>query len=127
SELGIEIKVKGKRIDINRKSMTDVVAKENAVSLLRKSTQNFMNEFAFRRISLERVDEQLNILRENSTIAAFYQVKDNKYMLITKQSDSESVMGKLFPIKSIMKTPTNGRSAAAASINHEKSDNTNQK
>ncbi|CAM4906998.1 unnamed protein product [Rotaria socialis] len=126
SELGIEIKVKGKRIDINRKSMTDVVAKENAVSLLRKSTQNFMNEFAFRRISLERVDEQLNILRENSTIAAFYQVKDNKYMLITKQSDSESVMGKLFPIKSIMKTPTNGRSAAA-SINHEKSDDTNQK
>ncbi|CAF4821448.1 unnamed protein product, partial [Rotaria magnacalcarata] len=85
-----------------------------------------MNEFTFRRISLERADEQLSILRGNSTTVAFYHVKDNKYMLITKQSDFESIMGKLFPIKSIMKTPANCR-FAATSINHEKPDDINRK
>ncbi|CAF2687797.1 unnamed protein product [Rotaria sp. Silwood2] len=101
TELGVEIDIHDNRIQAYFYSNLDQAVRENPTVLLTDTTYTFMENFDIRSIVLQKITEQLKILHAHSNAVAFYQAKDNFYMLTAKKSYMEVIMHELSSIVSI--------------------------
>jgi hypothetical protein len=115
SEIGVEIDIRGNRIQIRSTSTSNVPPKGPQSSLLSNRTKNFMQKFVFRSISLRHPAEQLAILHAHSSIVAFRANRSNTYLLAATNSNMEHIMQKLLPEKSVDNKPTNHSLAETSS------------
>jgi hypothetical protein len=115
SEIGVEIDIRGNRIQIRSTSTSNVPPKGPQSSLLSNQTKNFMQKFVFSTISLQHPAEQLAILHAHSSFVAFRESQRHTYLLAATNSNMEHIMQKLLPEKSVDNKPTN-QSPAAASV-----------
>jgi hypothetical protein len=115
SEIGVEIDIRGNRIQIRSTSTSNVPPKGPQPSLLSNRTKNFMQKFVFRSISLQQPAEQLAILHAYSSIVAFQEGQPTTYLLAATNSNMEHIMQKILSEESVDNKPTN-HSPAAASV-----------
>ncbi|CAF4205137.1 unnamed protein product [Rotaria sp. Silwood2] len=101
TELGVEIDIHDNRIQAYFYYNLDQTVRENPTALLTDTTYTFMENFDIRPIVLQKITEQLKILHAHSNAVAFYQAKDNFYMLTAKKSYMEFIMHELSSIVSI--------------------------
>ncbi|CAF3345786.1 unnamed protein product, partial [Rotaria sp. Silwood2] len=118
TELGVEIDIHDNRIQAYFYYNLDQTVRENPTALLTDTTYTFMENFDIRPIVLQKITEQLKILHAHSNAVAFYQAKDNFYMLTAKKSYMEFIMHELSSIVSIDDTLTSTLSSVA-STDHE--------
>ena len=70
-----------------------------------------MKAFAFRTIQLKQPREQMQIIEDNATIAAFYRLDANRCTLATKSAHIANLMQKVVP-KIVTRRQTRGKRSA---------------
>lgn len=105
SEAGFEIDISGDKIHIRCTSTTDTFDKEQ-LSILKNTTNKFMEQFAFRSILLQQQKEQLAILHAHPSTIAFRRSRRNTYLIGTKKSEIDHIMQKLLFKQPLPRKPT---------------------